>query len=178
MKALLICLMAVCSCGISIRGQDASPSNAPSPDASEIPKGYEIGDEENRLISPDVKYAVLFPVRNEASDGENGPPYLPNLLVRLKPYTVLAKVRQPALPIGWRDKLLAEWNGNMVVAVYVEAKWGIADLSVYEIDNDKLDRRGGVSAQGNGLALQRFPAALIGSQFRAANKAAARQCTP
>jgi len=140
MKTLLIYLMAVSLCEISMRAQDASPSSAPSPDASEIPKNYEIGDEENRLISPDEKYAVLFPVRNEASDEENGPPYPPNSLVRLKPYTVLAKVRQPGLPIGWRDKLLAEWNGNTVVAIYVESKWGIADLSVYEIDNDKLKR--------------------------------------
>jgi hypothetical protein len=140
MKTLLIYLMAVWLCEISMRAQDASPSSAPSPDASEIPKNYEIGDEENRLISPDGKYAVIFPARNEASDEENGPPYPPNLLVRLKPYTVLAKVRKIGLPIGWRNELRAEWNGNTVVAIWEKAKWGIADLSVYEIENDKLKR--------------------------------------
>ena len=77
-------------------------------------------------------------MRNEKNDEDNGPPYPPNLLVRLNPYDVLAKVKTPGLPVGWRDKLLAEWNGNDVVAVWVYAKWGIANLSVYEIANDKL----------------------------------------
>lgn len=139
MKAFLVCLVVFWSCQISIHAQDASPVAAQSPDASEVPKNYEIGDEEHRLISPDGRFAVLFPVRNEASDQESGPPYPPNLLVRLK-YTVLAKVGKTGLPIGWRDQLLAEWNGNMVVAIWVRAKWGMADLSVYEIENDKLKR--------------------------------------
>jgi hypothetical protein len=143
-KQLVISLFIFIALGPLNGAQEESASPAEEekmyPDASEIPKNYEIGDEENRLISSDGKYAVLFPVRNEASDEENGPPYPRNLLVRLKPYTVLAKVRQPGLPIGWRDKLLAEWNGNTVVAIYVESKWGITDLSVYEIDNDNLKR--------------------------------------
>jgi len=116
--------MAVWSFEISVRGQEASPSIAPSPDASEIPKNYEVSDEEHRLLSPDGRFAV----RNEGSDEENGPPFPPNLLVRLKPYTVFAKVRKTGLPIGWRNELRAEWNGNTIVAIWEKAKWGIADL--------------------------------------------------
>jgi len=61
---------------------------------------------------------------------------------------------------------------------FAEQKPAQLPIFIKQPRNELIDRRGGVSAQGNGLALQRFPAALIGSQFRAANKAAARQCTP
>jgi len=138
MKVLISSLMIATAIAPLICAQEVSAS--PSEEAKtypEVPKQYEVGED---TVSPDGRFAVLFPVRNEASDQENGPPYPPNLLVRLKPYTILAKVRNTGLPNGWRDKLLAEWNGSMVVAIYVEAKWGIADLSVYEIDNDKLKR--------------------------------------
>ena len=104
---------------------------------SQIPKDYEMLEES---ASPDGRFAILSPVRNEKNDEDNGRPYPPNLLVRLNPYAVLAKVKTPGLPVGWRDKLLAEWNGNDVVAIWVYAKWGIANLSVYEIANDKLKR--------------------------------------
>ena len=104
---------------------------------SQIPKDYEMLEES---ASPDGRFAVLSPVRNEKNDEENGPPYPPNLLVQLNPYAVLAKVKTPGLPVGWRDNLLAKWNGNDVVAVWVRAKWGIANLSVYEIADDKLKR--------------------------------------
>jgi hypothetical protein len=137
-KTLLAGLAGVIFCGLPLRAQEPSPSAAEvHADTSQIPKDYEMLEES---ASPDGRFAVLSPVRNEKSDEENGPPYPPNLLVRLNPYAVIAKVEAPGLPVGWRDKLVAEWNGNDVVAVWLDAKWGIADLSIYEIANDKLKR--------------------------------------
>jgi hypothetical protein len=136
----IVLLIASLLCGLALRAQQ--PSEAPSAaevtaDTSQIPKDYELLGES---ASPDGRFAVLSPVRNEKNDAEHGPPYSPNLLVRLNPYAVLAKVRTPGLPVGWRNTLQAEWNGNDVVAVWEDGKWGIADLSVYEIANDKLKR--------------------------------------
>jgi hypothetical protein len=127
-------------CGLALRAQESSTTPSPSAvqaDTSQIPKDYEMLEDS---AAPDGRFAVLSPVRNEKNDEENGPPYPPNLLVRLNPYALLAKVRTPGLPKGWRNTLLVEWSGNDVVAVWENAKWGIADLSVYEIANDKLKR--------------------------------------
>jgi hypothetical protein len=135
MKAVWVVVILFCS--LAARGQEPSPSSAAEVKKADIPKDYERLEES---ASPDGRFAVLSPVRNAKSDEENGPPYPPNLLVRLKPYAVLAKVKTPGLPNGWRDELWAEWSGNDVVAVGIKAKWGIADLSVYEIANDKLKR--------------------------------------
>jgi hypothetical protein len=134
MKVLLICLMAVCSCEISIRGQDASPSSAQSPDASEIPKGYEVGE---RSVSPDGRFAILYPVRDE----DNAAATLEmNVLVRLKPYAALAEIGDEPRWQGMRGSPAAKWNGNSIVAIWAAQKWGIGDLAVYEIENDKIKR--------------------------------------
>ena len=64
-------------------GQESSPTPSPSAvqaDTSQIPKDYEMLEES---ASPNGRFAVLSPVRNEKSDEENGPPYPSNLLVRL-----------------------------------------------------------------------------------------------
>jgi hypothetical protein len=139
-KTILVGLAGVIFCGLPLRAQE--PSEAPSAaevnaDTSQIPKDYEMLEES---ASPDGRFAVLSPVRNEKNDAEHGPPYRPNLLVRLNPYAVLAKVRTPGLPVGWRNELRVDWSGNDLVAVWEYAKWGIYDLSVYEIANANLKR--------------------------------------
>src|SRR3954452_22028753 len=133
MKRFSFLLIACVLCGPTARAQEASPSASKAqPDTSEIPKAYEIGEHEHeKMVSPDGRFAILLPVRNEKNDGENGPPYPPNLLVRLKPYLVLAKVSKIGLPRGWRDELRAEWSGNATVAISIHRKWGIGDLTVY-----------------------------------------------
>src|SRR3954449_1520595 len=126
MKTLPFLLLTFVVCDFAARGQETSPSATEvQPDASEIPKAYEIGEHEHeKMVSPDGRFAILLPVRNEKNDAENGPPYPPNLLVRLRPYLVLAKVRKVGLPQGWRDQLRSEWNGNGMVAIWEERKWG------------------------------------------------------
>jgi hypothetical protein len=130
-RTLLLCVIWSLSCAGAIFSEDASPSVAPTPDAAEIPKGYEVG--ENR-VSPDGRFAILNPAFDEESMVDPG---LPNLLVRLKPYAVLAKFGEPT-PRHY--ELVVEWNGNSFVAAGEKRKWGLVDLSVYEIENDKVKR--------------------------------------
>ena len=122
------------SCEVAIHGQEPSPSGAEVQPAAEIPKGYEVGE---KSVSPDGRFAILYPVRGTENAEED---YPPNRLVRLKPYAVLAKVGRTGLPQNVTTELLAEWNGNSVVAIWEFRKWGIVDLWVYEIDNDKVKR--------------------------------------
>lgn len=125
--------MAFVSCVIAIRAQERSPG-APVQPAPEIPNGYEIGQES---LSPDGRFAILYPVRG--GEGAENPP--PNLLVRLKPYAVLAKLGgEEGRWRGARGEPLAKWNGNSTVAIWLAAKWGSSDLWVYEIENDKVKR--------------------------------------
>lgn len=133
-RTLLFSLTAFLSCAIAIRAQEPSPDVTANKPALEIPKGYEIGEES---ASPDGQFAILYPVREE--DGAED--YPPNLLVRLKPYAVLAKLgEEEGRPQGARGEPLAKWNGNSVVAIWLAAKWGSSDLWVYEIENDKVKR--------------------------------------
>lgn len=104
---------------------------SPAPDVEvgiQIPNGYKIGE---KSVSPDGRFALLYPVYEE--DAELGP----NLLVRLKPFAVLAKFGEPT-PRQYNVQV--EWNTNTFVAVAEKRKWGLVDLSVYEIENDKVKR--------------------------------------
>lgn len=100
--------------------------------AAAIPPGCEIGE---GTVSPDGKYAVIYPV----FDGRHGD-YPPNLLVQLDPYVVLAKLADPGLPTNVTTDLLAEWNGNSMVAIWEFRKWGIVSLRVFEVEGDRVVR--------------------------------------
>src|SRR5262245_16554882 len=139
----------------SIRAQDASPTPSVSEVTaalSEIPTGYEIcenepthrpvaglekSEEHEKTISPDGRFAVLCPLRDEKSEE---PRYPPNLLVRLKPYAVLAKLNKEGVPSNASLELNATWQGNSTVAIWEYHRWGLADLTIYEIENDKVKR--------------------------------------
>jgi hypothetical protein len=131
LKTLLVCLVAFWLCGISIRAQESSPSPAAE---AEIPKGYEVGEE---TVSPDGRFAILYPVRDEDNSGET---LQPNVLVRLKPYKVLAEIGDEPHWRGMRGEPAAKWGGNSVVAIWAAQKWGMGDLAIYEIDNGKVKR--------------------------------------
>jgi hypothetical protein len=114
--------------------QDVSPKAAEASAPEEIPKGYEIGD---KTISPDGRFAILYPLQGTEDQKGN---YPPNLLVRLKPYAVIATVEKDGLPQNVTTQLNATWNGNSMVAIWEYRRWGIVDLNVYEIENEKLKR--------------------------------------
>jgi hypothetical protein len=118
--------------------QGASPSGTEgqTPIASdEVPKGYEIGE---KTVSPDGRFAILYPLRDAPTDANDH--YPPNLLVRLKPFAVIATVEKDGLPQNVTTELNATWNGNSTVAIWEYRHWGIIDLNVYEIESDKLKR--------------------------------------
>ena len=118
-----------------IGAQDESAS--PAEEAKtypEVPKQYEVGED---TISPDGRFAILYPVRDE--DSNEGPAF-PNVLVRLKPYEVIKELDNDPAWKGMRGSLAAKWDGNQFVAIWREMKWGNEDLVVYELANDKIKR--------------------------------------
>ena len=133
-RALLFSLAAFLSSVIAIRAEKPSPGSGGTQLSFKIPKGYEVGQES---VSPDGRFAILYPLREEDAPQD----YPPNLLVRLEPYAVVATLGEgEGHPQSARRELLARWNGNSVVAIWLAAKWGSADLWIYELENDKVKR--------------------------------------
>jgi hypothetical protein len=139
MRTLIFSVALLLVSSLVIRAQEESPS----PTAEEksypgVPKEYEVGED---TISPDGRFAILYPVRNEESDAS-----LPsNVLVRLKPYAVLKEVESEdgyggGYWRGMRGEPRAKWNGNSTVVIWHAHKWGDEDFAVYEIENDQVKR--------------------------------------
>lgn len=126
MRTALICLLACRFGSFSSFAQESSPAAPPAG----IPEGYEVGA---KSVSPNGRFAILYPVRRE---GANLPP---NLLVCLKPYSVLTRVGdEEGRWQGARGQPLAKWSGNSAVAIWVARKWGMEDLAIYEIEGDQV----------------------------------------
>ena len=99
-----------------------------------VPKQYEVGED---TISPDGRFAILYPVRDE--DSNEGPAF-PNVLVRLKPYEVIKELDVDPAWKEMRGSPAAKWGGNQFVAIWRQMKWGNVDLVVYELVNDRVKR--------------------------------------
>lgn len=150
----LITFIAVSFAFVSaIRAQEPPPTPTASEATAavtEIPSGYEIcenepshrpvaglekSEEHEKTISPDGRFALLCPVRNEKSEH-----YPPNLLVRLKPYAVLAKLNKEGVPSNANLELNATWENNSTVAIWEYHRWGLGGLTIYEFENEKVKR--------------------------------------
>lgn len=153
MKAVITSLAIVVAFALATRAQESSPvptASEATAAVAEIPSGYEIcqneashrpvaglekSEEREKTISPDGRFALLCPVRDEKSEH-----YPPNLLVRLKPYEVLAKLNNDGVPSNASLEINATWQGNSTVAIWEYHRWGLVDLTIYEIENDRVKR--------------------------------------
>ena len=133
MKALILVFVLCLFDGFMLHAQEASPGKAAVPSNADIPAGYEIGE---KSLSPNGRFAILYPIR-----GDDTAELPSNLLVCLKPYSVLTRIgTEGGCWQGARDQPLAKWNGNSIVAIWIAARWGIKDLAIYEIEADEIKR--------------------------------------
>lgn len=134
MKVLISSIAIALAVTPVICGQEESASPAAEKKSyPEVPKEYEVGEE---TVSPDGRFALLYPVRDEDSGKSSE---MVNVLVRLKPYRVLVEMDDSAAK-GMRGAPTAKWGGNQFVAIWREMKWGNEDLVVYQIANDQVKR--------------------------------------
>ena len=132
-KAVIFVFVLCLFDGLMLRAEEASPATAAVQSNTDIPKGYEIGE---KSLSPNGRFAILYPTRGD--DSAERPP---NLLVCLKPYSVLTRIgTEGGRWQGARDEPLAKWNGNSIVAIWLAARWGMKDLAIYEIEGDQIKR--------------------------------------
>ena len=132
MKALAF-VFVLCFFDGLLRAEEVSPGNGAVQSIAGIPEGYEIGE---KSLSPNGRFAILYPIR-----GDDSAELPPNLLVCLKPYSVLTRIgTEGGRWQGARDQPLAKWNGNSIVAIWIAARWGMKDLAVYEIEADEIKR--------------------------------------
>lgn len=133
MKVLSFMVALCLATAVMVRAEETSPQPTVQSNVG-IPEGYEIGD---KSISPNGRFAILYPIQKDDDNSE----LLPNLLVCLKPYSVLTQIgTEGGRRQGARDEPLAKWNGNSMVAIWFSAKWGMKDLAIYEIDADQIKR--------------------------------------
>ena len=133
MKALIFVFAFCFFDGFMLGAEEASPGTAAVQSNADIPKEYEIGE---KSLSPNGRFAILYPIR-----GDDSAELPPNLLVCLKPYSVLTRIgTEGGRWQGARDQPLAKWNGNSIVAIWIAARWGMKDLAIYEIEADQIKR--------------------------------------
>ena len=133
MKPLIFVLVICLVTAVTVRGQETSPGGLTIQSVADIPEGYQIGE---KSLSPNGLFAILYPVR-----GNDSAELPPNLLVCLKPYSVLTRIgTEGGRWQGARDQPLAKWNGNSIVAIWIAARWGMRDLAIYEIEADQIKR--------------------------------------
>jgi hypothetical protein len=131
MKALIFVLVICLVTVVTVRANETSRGGATIQSAADIPKGYEVGE---KSLSPNGRFAILYPIR-----GDDSAELPPNLLVCLKPYSVLTRIgTEGGRWQGARGQPLAKWNGNSIVAIWVAARWGMEDLAIYEIEADEI----------------------------------------
>jgi len=119
MKVLITSLMIATAAATLIRAQEESASPAEEPKTyPEVPKQYEVGED---TISPDGRFAILYPVRDE--DSNEGPSF-PNVLVRLKPYEVVKELDVDPAWKEMRGSPAAKWAGNQFVAIWASDEMG------------------------------------------------------
>ena len=124
MKAVIFVLAICLVAAVAVRANDTLQSGATIESAADIPKEYEIGE---KTVSPNGRFAILYPIRWD--DSVELPP---NLLVCLKPYSVLSRIgTEGGRWRGARDQPLAKWNGNAMVAIWMAARWGMKVLAIY-----------------------------------------------
>jgi hypothetical protein len=133
MKALTLIVVVCLVTAVTLRAAEASPPKSAVQSNADIPKGYEIG---GKSLSPNGRFAILYPIR-----GDDTAELPPNLLVCLKPYSVLTRIgTEGGRWQGARDEPLAKWNGDSMVAIWFAARWGMKDLAIYEIEADQIKR--------------------------------------
>ena len=133
MKALIFVVVICLVTAVTVRANETSRDGAMIQSAADIPKEYEIGE---KSLSPYGRFAILYPIR-----GDDSAELPPNLLVCLKPYSMLTRIgTEGGRCQGARDQPLAKWNGNSMVAIWFAARWGMKDLAVYEIEGDQVKR--------------------------------------
>ena len=112
MRVLLTSIAVAVALTTLVRAQEESASPAEKAKTyPEVPKQYEVGED---TISPDGRFAILYPVRDE--DSNEGPSF-PNVLVRLKPYEVikgLTKSSRSSTSIRRGKKCVAHQRQNGV----------------------------------------------------------------
>jgi len=121
----------------------------------EIPAGYEVGE---GSASPSGRFAVLYPKRDQPLPSGD---YPPNLLVQLEPYRVITQVGSTGLPQNVTTELGAEWSGEDLVAISEVRKWGLLQLSVYELAGGELKRVHPVGAEARKIFEKDLRARLL-----------------
>ena len=112
-------------------------------------------------ISPDKKFAVIYPTleAEEAAENANHPERIKNYVVALQPFTVLGELqtKYPYFQNQNNGGISGEWSDdNAVALVTLDGKWGPHDVFLLEFRDGKLARTTNVLAKAHDLLLRDY----------------------
>jgi hypothetical protein len=159
----LFTLVAIVACGISCdfcvlaadeesetAGEDSSAGLA-----EQYAKEYLIA---SRTISPDKKFAVIYPTleAEEAAENANHPEAIKNYVVALQPFNILGELqtKYPYFQNENHGGIGADWSDdNSVALITLDGKWGPHDVFLLEFRDAKLARTTNILAKAHDLLL-------------------------
>ncbi len=117
-------------------------------------------------LSPDKKFAVIYPKTDLCSDDDPAKnPRCQDYLVALEPFAILTQLETeyPHFQNKNHGGISATWSADGTAAlVTLDSKWGPADVFLYEIENGKLSRSTSLLPKVNQLFAPDYKAAKIG----------------
>jgi hypothetical protein len=133
---------------------EGEDSSAGLPD--EFAKDYLIS---RNTISPDKKFAVIYPTFEAVEAANDHPERIKNYLVGLRPFAVFKPLdtKWPYFQNESHGGLSAEWStDNSVALVTLDAKWGPRDVFLVEFHDGKLSRITNVALKAHDLLLPNY----------------------
>lgn len=116
-------------------------------------------------LSPDKKFAVIYPKTELCEDDPQKSPRCKNYLVALKPFEILAtlETENPQFQNKNHGGLSAAWSDDgSAVLVTLDAKWGPEAVFLCELQAGKVTRSTNLLLKANDLFLPDYKAAKIG----------------
>jgi hypothetical protein len=112
-------------------------------------------------ISPDKKFAVIYPTlkAEEAAENTDQPERIKDYIVTLQPFAILAQLqtKYPYFQNQNQGGISAEWsNNNSIALVTLDGKWGPHDVFLLEFRDGKLARTTNILAKAHELLLPSY----------------------
>jgi hypothetical protein len=130
----------------AVEGEPEADSSTGLPD--KYAKDYLVA---SSTLSPDKKFAVIYPTRDDAEFPEGK-----NYVVSLKPFVIVGKLdtKSPYFKNESHGGLSADWSDDSSVAlVTLDGKWGPNGIFLVEFRDNKLNRTTNILAKTHDLLL-------------------------
>jgi hypothetical protein len=159
-SAFLAIVSCIINCGLSAVAADEELQDEAQDSSAGLPKDYA----KNYLVarstvSPDKKFAVIYPTYEAVEAPNDHPERIKNYLVALQPFAMIKPLdtKWPYFQNENHGGLSAQWSHDSSVAlITLEAKWGPRDVFLVEFHDGKLSRTTNIARKAHDLLLPNY----------------------